>query len=150
MQDDVLEHIRDKQKEKQNREYVIQNLFYAAKAMQSFPGETSDFTQLHHTASSLLLLESSRERVYATLDWIEEKILKSNNNSKGIQATEVVTIAMLYYLILDAENMCDSDKEQLGLIEDLHRRLDQRNWCIGVDNMKALNIITLDQSYSKM
>lgn len=142
LKSDILEHVRDSSKEKRNREYIIENFLYAAEAMRNFPGETVDFTQLNHTASSLLLLESTRENVYRTLDWINKQILKNDHDPKGVQATEIITIAMLYFLILDAEIYTLKSRKQKkhSLIKELHQRLDERNWCVGERNMKSLDI----------
>ena len=138
---DFLKHRREKGKS--YKDYVNERLLSAAKAMRSIPGEMIAISQLLHTASSVVLLESERNRVDATLDFIKNK-----QSFKGIDPTVVMTSAALFFLIRNAEHMYANQDENMESIKHLHTRLDQMNWLLGTVGMKQLDILRLDECYS--
>ena len=136
---DFLEHEREG---KPYREYVTERLLSAATSMQSTPGELIALTQLLHTASSVVLLESKRDRVDSTLDSI-----KSILPFKKMDSTIIVTSVALYFLVRSVEHIYANDKINMKLMKHMHNRLDQINWLIGTAGMDELNLLTLGQCF---
>ena len=125
---------------KSYRENINEGLLCAADAMKkTIPGEMVAISQLLHTASSVILLESERKRVDTTLNF-----LRSKGPFNEIDPTVVMTSVALYYLILNAEHNYANQKENLEAIKHLHTRLDQMNWFVGTDGMKDLGITRLE------
>ena len=137
LEKDFLEHKREG---KSYREYVNERLLSAATSMQSIPGELIALTQLLHTASSVVLLESKRDRVDNTLDFI-----KNEDPLKKMDPTVVVTSVALYFLVRSVEYVYAKEKNNIEMIKHMHNRLDQLNWLVGTDGMKKLNMLNLDQ-----
>ena len=129
----LLEHTRESGKP--YRKYVNERLLAAADAMKAIPGEMIAFTQLLHTASSVVLLESKRERLDATLE-----LIKKQSAFYGIDPTTILTSVTLYFLIHDAENNYSNNQNELKAIKHLHNRLDQVKWLISEEALKALNM----------
>jgi len=139
LEKDFLEHKREG---KVYREYVTERLLSAAISMQSTPGELIALTQLLHTASCIVLLESKRDSVDATLNFI-----KSKDPFTKMDPTVVVTSVALYFLVRSVEHVYANDENNIKKIKHMHNRLDQLNWLVGIDGMNKLNLLTLDQCF---
>ena len=140
---DFLKHKREGGKS--YKDYVSERLLCAAKAMISLPGEMIAIPQLLHTASSVILTESKRNRVDATLD-----LFRSKEPFREIDPAVVITSAALFFLIRNTEEMFAEQEEDMELIKHIHTRLDQMNWLLGTLGMKELDILRLDECYPNL
>jgi len=138
--EDFLEEKRVNKKPYQ--EHINESLLSAAKSMQSAsPGELVAISQLLHTASSVVLLESERKQVDATLNFIQDI-----DHFHKIDPSVVLTSIALYYLIRSVEDIYKEDNNKREMVEHIHTRLDQMNWFIGSDGMRVLGIRPLQSS----
>jgi len=135
--------LQKREREKPYKAYVDERLLSAAQSMISIPSEMIGINILLHTASSIILIEGQRERVNATLNFINTLPF-----SCGIDQTTVLTAISLYFLIRNAEYNFES-KDNLEKFKYLHNRLDQMNWFIGDDGVKALGILRKGQCFNE-
>jgi hypothetical protein len=137
--EDFLEENRGS--EKKYGEHINESILSAAKSMQSTsPGEQIAISQLLHTASSVVLLESHRRQVDSTLKYIQE-----TDPFREMDPSIVLTSTALYYLTLSAEDRYKGDDENKKMIERVHSRLDQINWFLSNEGMQKLGILPLQK-----
>ena len=107
-----------------------------SRAADAMRGSLTEFVGINiclHLGSSAVLLGSKDEDLKKTLRWIE-------GNIPGIDATTVVTVAALYYILKQLrewDNLPDGEHENL---EYLCTRFRDINWLLGVERMRQLGI----------
>jgi hypothetical protein len=94
--------------------------------------------QCLHLASTVLLLGSSSDNLQRTITMIQQ-----SRDFSGQDPTTVVISAVLYYLLLKAEEDPEIETEDKEKIRHIHQRFDELNWMINPRGVQTLGIARL-------
>jgi hypothetical protein len=108
---------------------------------QGSPKETESFlrsdifgiNQCLHLASSVLLVGTEPQKLYATRDNVHSQFV-------GKDPATVLTVATLYHLIKSEMAGQAVDSELRKKLVYIHKRFDELNWMIGSDDMTKLGM----------
>ena len=98
--------------------------------------ELFGFNQCLHLANSIVLLGIDGEQRIQNAT----NMIKNNIDLKMHDATTIITIATLYYLVI----RMDKKMKDREVIKNIRSRFDKSNWFVGTDLMNFLGIEPLD------
>jgi len=105
--------------------------------------EIFGINQCLHLASSVLLVGTGPEKLYATRDKI-----RSSGKFPGKDPATVLTSAMLYHLVDSEMKGQVVDSEPWKMLAYIHKRFDELSWMVGSDGMNALGMQGLGKKAS--